>query len=85
MSVAVPPIFEAITSDIKNGNGSNSSSSAINRVTGTKSSTVVTLSRMAESNAVIQVKKMRIRKGFPFASLQTLLPETEINPFCLRC
>ena len=69
MSVAVPPILEAMTSDIKNGNGSNSSSSAMNNVTGTNSSTVVTLSRMAESKAVIQVKKMRIRNGFPFCQL----------------
>ena len=69
MSVAVPPMLEAMTSDIKNGNGSNSSSSAMNNVTGTKSSTVVTLSRMAERTGGDDGKEKEDQEGFAFCQL----------------
>jgi ADP-ribosylglycohydrolase len=55
-SVAVPPMFEASTSTMRNGIGSSSRIRAITSVTGNISSTVVTLSRKAESNAVIPAR-----------------------------
>ncbi|MOA44950.1 hypothetical protein D3C78_1672950 [compost metagenome] len=39
------------------------------KVTGTISSTVVTLSKKAEASAVITNKAISIRLGFPFANL----------------
>ena len=53
ISVAVPPMLLAITSAIRNGTGEVPSRSQISSVTGATSSTVVTLSRNAESTAVI--------------------------------
>ena len=52
INVAVPPIFEARTSVIKNGTGSASNSFAITNVTGIIRTTVVTLSKNAEAKAV---------------------------------
>ena len=53
INVAVPPILEAITSEIKNGIESISSCSAIRIVTGPNNKIVVTLSNNAENIAVI--------------------------------
>ena len=52
MSVAVPPMLEAMISMSTSGIGSMSSASASRNVIGTMSSTVVRLSRNAESTAV---------------------------------
>ena len=52
MSVAVPPMFEAKICEIRYGQGETSSVRAIDSVTGVSSTTVVTLSRTAESTAV---------------------------------
>ena len=52
MSVAVPPMFDARISVMKNGMGLTSSSLHTVSVMGPMSSTVVTLSRNAESTAV---------------------------------
>ena len=53
ISVAVPPMFEAMISMITSGIGSMSSASASRNVIGTTSSTVVRLSRNADSTAVV--------------------------------
>ena len=53
ISVAVPPMFDAMTSMITSGIGSMSSASASRNVIGTISRTVVRLSRNADSSAVV--------------------------------
>src|SRR4030095_15528678 len=52
ISVAVPPMFDAKICAKRYGYGLTLSSSVMRRVTGTVSSTVVTLSRKAENTAV---------------------------------
>ena len=56
ISVAVPPMFEAMISMITSGIGSMSSASASRNVIGTISRTVVRLSRNAESTAVVAAR-----------------------------
>ncbi len=53
ISVAVPPIFDAIICISRNGRGLSSSCLVMLNVTGTMSKTVVTLSKNAENTAVI--------------------------------
>ena len=55
-SVAVPPMFEASTSTMRKGIGSSSSIWAMTSVTGNIRSTVVTLSRKADSTAVMAAR-----------------------------
>ena len=54
--VAVPPMFEEITSITISGIGSMSRASASRKVTGTTSRIVVRLSRNAESTAVVPAR-----------------------------
>src|SRR5680860_785532 len=54
--VAVPPMFDAITSMISSGIGSMSSASASRKVIGVISRIVVRLSRKAESTAVVAAR-----------------------------
>ncbi len=63
--VAVPPMFEAITSITISGIGSMSRASASRNVTGTTSRIVVRLSRKAESSAVVQASASTTRSGSP--------------------
>ena len=53
ISVAAPPMFEAIASAIRNGTGGMPSRSQTSSVTGAISSTVVTLSSSADATAVM--------------------------------
>ena len=67
MSVAVPPMLEAMISVMKNGTGLSSSILQTVKVTGPISNTVVTLSRNAERTAVIMQNNTMITHGLPFA------------------
>lgn len=67
MSVAVPPMLEAMISVMKNGTGLNSSILQTVKVTGPISNTVVTLSKNAERTAVIMQNNTMITHGLPFA------------------
>ena len=66
-SVAVPPMFDASTSAIRNGATGSASRSQTSRVTGAISRTVVTLSSRAEAAAVIMISMAMTRKGLAFA------------------
>src|SRR3712207_8048258 len=63
MRVAAPPMLEAMTCVSRNGMGSTSSASAITKVTGTMSMTVVTLSRNADRKAVTTASRISILPG----------------------
>ena len=63
--VAVPPMFEAITSMITSGRGSMSSASASRNVIGTISRMVVRLSRNADSTAVVTESATTMASGCP--------------------
>ena len=63
ISVAVPPIFDATNSVIRNGIGGISNSFAITKVTGMIKITVVTLSKNADTTAVNNAKEKRIILG----------------------
>ncbi len=65
ISVAVPPMLEAITSMITSGSGSMSSASASRNVIGTMSRIVVRLSRNAESTAVVSERETTTASGRP--------------------
>ena len=65
MSVAVPPMFDAMISIITSGIGSMSSASASRNVIGTISRTVVRLSRNADSSAVDRASDMTTANGRP--------------------
>ena len=65
ISVAVPPMFDAIISMITSGIGSMSSASASRNVIGTINSTVVRLSRNAESTAVMSASDNTTASGRP--------------------
>jgi hypothetical protein len=69
ISVAVPPMFDAMAQEIRYGRGSTSRASAIRIVTGTIRSTVVTLSSKALRTAVTVAKIASILKGSPFPHL----------------
>ena len=68
MSVAVPPILEAKISAKRYGYGGTFSSFVIAMVTGTMRRTVVTLSRKAESTAVVTCSRIRMPPGCAFAA-----------------
>ena len=70
ISVAVPPIFEAKTSVIKNGIGSQSNSFAITKVMGMTRTTVVTLSKNAEAIAVKAARANKTIFGCPFVAFR---------------
>ena len=65
MSVAVPPMFDVMISMITSGTGSMSSASASTKVIGTISSTVVTLSRNADSTPVVTLSARTTASGLP--------------------
>ena len=65
ISVAVPPMFEAMISMSTSGIGSMSSASASRNVIGTISRTVVRLSRNADSSAVDSASDMTTASGRP--------------------
>ena len=70
IKVAVPPIFDASTSVIKNGTGSHSNSFAITKVTGITRTTVVTLSKNADAIAVKAANAKRTVFGCPFVAFK---------------
>jgi hypothetical protein len=76
----VPPILEARTSAIKYGMGETPSRSHTNRVTGAISSTVVTLSSMADATAVISTNKIITRSGEPLARLAAQIAMNSNTP-----
>ena len=65
ISVEVPPMFEAMISMSTSGIGSMSSASASRNVIGTISSTVVRLSRKADSTAVATASDATTAHGRP--------------------
>ena len=65
ISVAVPPMFEAMISTMISGTGSMSSASASRNVIGTTSRIVVTLSRNADSTAVVSASDTTTASGLP--------------------
>jgi hypothetical protein len=65
ISVAVPPMFDTMISMITSGIGSMSSASASRNVIGTTKSTVVRLSRKADSTAVVTASDMTTARGRP--------------------
>ena len=71
ISVAVPPMFDARTSVIKSGTGSISSSFAITKVTGIINTTVVTLSKNADANAVNAASVKRTHFGCPLVNFKS--------------
>ena len=80
MSVAVPPMFDARISVMKNGMGLMSSSLHTVRVMGPMSSTVVTLSRNAESTAVSSTNSSMIFHGSPLAKRAHLMARNSNTP-----
>ena len=70
INVAVPPIFDAKTSVIKNGTGSHSNSLAMTKVTGITKTTVVTLSKNADAIAVNAANAKRTVFGCPFVAFK---------------
>ena len=73
MSVAVPPMLDAMISVMKNGTGLISSILQTVKVTGPMSRTVVTLSKNAERTAVIRQNNTMIIHGLPFATFAVLM------------
>ena len=65
MSVAVPPMFEARICEMRIGTGSMRSRLAMKKVTGTMSTTVVTLSSTADTTAVTIDAMTSTRYGSP--------------------
>ena len=76
ISVPVPPMFDASAWVIRYGTGSTFSMLVIVSVI----STVVTLSSMAEKNAVMTMKAIIILHGSPFASLAALIATYSKSP-----
>ncbi len=66
-SVAVPPTLEKSASKIKNGTAGSSRIWVMRIVMGAISTTVVTLSRKAESTAVAEISPSRITRPLPRA------------------
>lgn len=69
INVAVPPMFDANASAIKNGAGPMASRSQTSSVTGAISNTVVTLSNKADANAVTSTSRIMMRSEEPWARL----------------
>ncbi len=80
--VAVPPMLLAITSARRNGTGSSASRSHSRRVTGAISSTVVTLSSMAEATAVMTTSSTIIRNGRAWARCADQMARNSKTPVC---
>ena len=83
ISVAVPPMLEAIASAIRNGIGGTPSRSHTSSVTGATSSTVVTLSSSAEAAAVIRISITITANGRPRARLADQIARYSNTPVCL--
>ena len=73
ISVAVPPILEAMICVMIYGTGSTFKIFVIARVIGPTSKTVVTLSSIPEHTAVIKIKITMIGHGRPFAIFAALI------------
>jgi hypothetical protein len=82
--VDVPPMLEASTSAIRNGATGTSSRSHTRNVVGAISSTVVTLSRNADTNAVTSTSNTMTRKGRPLARLVAQMARYSKAPVRLR-
>ena len=63
IKVAVPPMFDANASAIRNGAALIASRSHTSSVTGAISNTVVTLSSKADANAVTSTSRIMMRSG----------------------
>ena len=84
ISVAVPPMFEAITSAIRNGTGSTSRRVARRRASpGAISSTVVTLSSRALSSAVTS-EDHQDHERLAAGELGALIAMYSKSPVCRR-
>ena len=68
-NVAVPPMFDANASAIRNGAALIARRSHTNSVTGAMSNTVVTLSSRADATAVTSTSRIMTRSGEPRARL----------------
>src|SRR5437016_11872630 len=79
-SVATPPIFDASTSVTRNAMGLSSNRLLIAKETGAMSSTVVTLSSMAESPAVDSASNTNKRNGFASARCAAQMAKTSKRP-----
>ena len=80
ISVAVPPMFDARISVMKNGMGFTSSSLHTVSVMGPMSSTVVTLSKNADSTAVSSTNSSMTFHGSPLASRAALMARNSNMP-----
>ena len=80
MSVAVPPMLDAKICVIRYGTGEMSRRRATESVTGVISTTVVTLSRNAESSAVIVARISSSRIGCPSESITERTASHSKNP-----
>ncbi len=83
MSVAVPPMFDAMTSPRKNGTGCRFRRRQRVRVTGPTKSTVVTLSRKADRQAVSTMSRAMMRHGRPRAARAQRMARYSKTPDCL--
>ena len=83
ISVAVPPMLEAMASAIRNGIGGAPSRSHTSSVTGAISSTVVTLSSRADATAVITISMTITANGRPRARLADQMARYSKTPVCL--
>ncbi len=82
ISVAVPPMFDANASAIKNGAAPIASRSHTSSVTGAISNTVVTLSNKADANAVTSTSRIMMRSGEPRARLAAQIAVYSNTPVC---
>ena len=82
--VAVPPMLLAIASASRNGIGLSANRSQRSSVTGATRSTVVTLSRSAEANAVMSTSRTIIRNGRPRARCAAQIARNSKTPVCRR-
>ncbi len=81
--VAVPPMFEAITSITISGIGSMSRASARRKVIGTIRRIVVRLSRKADSTAVVTASERTTRNGSPARELPCADCDVVVDPALL--
>ena len=84
MSVAVPPMLEARIWLMRYGTGDTPSLAATARVTGVISTTVVTLSRNAETTAVTTARMISSRSGWPCDARTDRIASHSKNPVCAR-
>ena len=82
INVAVPPMFDAKASAIRNGAGLIASRSHTSSVTGAISNTVVTLSSRADANAVTSTSRIMMRSGEPRARLAARIAVYSNTPVC---